>query len=269
MRLSINHHMRYSFSEPQSRVVQLLRMTPLDSAHQTVIDWNIGVDCDARLRQGRDGYGNITTMLYIDGPIEGIELVISGEVLTEDGKGQVSGVVETLPPLFYLRETPLIGFEENVRALAATFTGHTADDAHALAMLVSETVQTRVRRTPKSRTASEVIALGSGNVRDCAHALIALARAAGFPARFVTGHCLDGPNASRHHSAHCWAELHVEGTGWLAFDPSTGCCPGENYVRVATGLDARDSTPLSGTRRGGGMEELDSELRVARSQAQG
>jgi transglutaminase-like putative cysteine protease len=220
MRLSIDHRMRYSFSEPQARVVQLLRMTPLDSATQTVLDWNIGVDCDARLRQGRDGYGNVTTMLYIDGPIEAIELIVSGEVLTDDGKGRVSGVPEPLPPLFWLRETALTEADDTVRDLAAVVSARGLDGVHALAALVSETVKPRDRKTPKSRTAAEVIALGSGNVRDCAHALIATARAAGIPARFVTGHCLTGPNAARHHSSHCWAELHVEGEGWIAFDPS-------------------------------------------------
>ncbi len=269
MRLSIDHRMRYSFSEPQARVVQLLRMTPLDSATQTVLDWNIGVDCDARLRQGHDGYGNVTTMLYLDGPIESISLTISGEVLTEDGNGRVTGVAEALPPLFFLRETPLTIADDGVRDLAAIVPGRSLDDVYALGALVSETVKPRERKTPKSRTAAEVVALGSGNVRDCAHALIATARAAGIPARFVTGHCLTGPNVARHYSSHCWAELHVEGAGWIGFDPSAGCCPGENYVRVAIGLDASDSTPLSGTRRGGGIEELDIDIRVARSQAQG
>ena len=71
-----------------------------------------------------------------------------------------------------------------------------------------------------------------------------------------------------HKSAHCWGELFIEGTGWVGFDPSMGRSPGETYVRVAVGLDAGDSTPLSGTRRGGGIEELDVEVRVAMSQTQ-
>ena len=74
MRLSIDHHTRYRFSQPQARVVQLLRITPSDFAGQTVLDWRIDVDCDARLRTGLDGYGTPTTMLYIDGPIEALEL---------------------------------------------------------------------------------------------------------------------------------------------------------------------------------------------------
>jgi len=58
----------------------------------------------------------------------------------------------------------------------------------------------------------------------------------------------------------------IIGPNWIGFDPSMGRSPGKTYVRVAVGLDAGDSTPLSGTRRGGGIEELDAEVRVAMSQ---
>ena len=83
MRLAIDHRTRYHFSEAQDRVVQLLRMTPHDFGAQTVLDWSIDVNCDARLRDGRDGYGNQTSMLYIDGPITDVEIIVSGEVLTD------------------------------------------------------------------------------------------------------------------------------------------------------------------------------------------
>ncbi len=268
MRLTIDHHVRYRFSEPQARVVQLLRMTPCDTEWQTIIDWNIGVDCDARLRHDRDGYGNITSMLYVDGPVESIELIVSGEVLTEDGKGRVAGTIEPLPPLYFTRTTALTAPDNALIALSSGLAGRGRDDAFALAEKVHGLVKASERRTPKSRTAADVLALGSGNVRDTAHVLIAAARAAGFPARFVSGHCLDRPHATKRQSSHCWAEVHIEGEGWFAFDPSAGCCPGENYVRVAVGLDASDSTPLSGTRRGGGIEELDVDIRVAKSQTQ-
>ncbi|MDB5700256.1 MAG: transglutaminase family protein, partial [Sphingomonadales bacterium] len=76
MRLSIDHHSTYTFSQPQARVVQLLRVTPNDYAAQTVIDWRIDVDCDARLRTGLVGFGIATTMLYVDGPIELISITV-------------------------------------------------------------------------------------------------------------------------------------------------------------------------------------------------
>ena len=145
MRLSIDHRTRYSFSEPQARVVQQLRMTPLDFGAQTIIDWNLDVNCDARLREGRDGYGNVTTMLYVDGPVEAVELIVRGEVLTDDRGGLVSGVCETLPPLFYLRQTPLTGADPAITALSEKLVRampDTAERAGLMAMTLFQTIET-------------------------------------------------------------------------------------------------------------------------------
>ncbi len=264
MRLVIDHRTRYDFSEPQARVVQLLRMTPFDFPGQTISDWRIDVDADARLREGRDGYGNITTMLYVDGPIGGLSIMVRGEVLTDAVPGPVTGVPEPLPPMFFTRITPQTAADEAIVALIGSGErdfGH----ARAIAERVHDAIRAVPGRTPKGITAAEVLAKGEGSVRDLAHVMLAAARAAGFAARLVSGHYLDGPNAGSHKSAHCWTELFIEGAGWHAFDPSTGRIPGEEYVRVAVGLDASDSTPLSGTRRGGGIEELDVDIRVAAS----
>ena len=270
MRLAIDHRTRYHFSEAQDRVVQLLRMTPHDFGAQTVLDWSIGVNCDARLREGRDGYGNQTNMLYIDGPITDVEIVVSGEVLTDDHGGLVFGVPETLPPGFFLRQTPLTTADEAVADLARQLTFGITDpmrQAGLIAIDLFARMEVKAGRTPKSRTAAEALGKGWGSVRDKTHVMLAVARAAGLPARFVSGHCLDGINVAGHHSAHCWAEVFADGTGWVALDPCTGHHIGESYVRVAIGLDASDATPLSGTRTGGGMEELDVDVRVALSQS--
>jgi transglutaminase-like putative cysteine protease len=267
MRLTIDHRTRYRFSQPQARVVQLARMTPHDHTGQTVLNWHIDVDRDVRLRDGRDGYGNWTTMFYLDGPIEALEIRVQGEVLTSDENGRVSGAVETLPPLFFLRATPLTEPTEAItRFVEQTCGGLNAkhDRARALNTALCERLTLQAERTPKSRTPDETLTQGWGNVRDSAQLLVACARVAGLPARFVSGHCLDGPNVSGHKSAHCWAEIHVEGPGWMGFDPALGRSPGEMYVRVAIGLDARDATPLSGTRTGGGIEELDVDVQVSR-----
>jgi transglutaminase-like putative cysteine protease len=270
MRLSIDHRTRYHFSEAQDRVVQLLRMTPHDFGAQTVLDWSIGVSCDARLREGRDGYGNLTSMLYVEGPITDVEIIVSGEVLTDDHGGLVFGVPETLPPGFFLRQTPLTFADDAITELAEARTGNIADPTRHAGLIAIDTfehIQVRAGKTPKSRTAGQALSEGWGSVRDKTHVMLAVARASGLPARFVSGHCLDGINVAGHKSAHCWAEIYAEGTGWLALDPCTGHHIGESYVRVAIGLDASDATPLSGTRTGGGMEELDVDVRVALSQS--
>jgi transglutaminase-like putative cysteine protease len=267
MRLVIDHQTRYSFSEPQARVVQLLRMTPPDTASQTVIGWQIEIDCDARLSPARDGYGNIATMLYVDGPVEAITITVRGEVMTDGGVMPLRGPAEPVAPLTYLRATALTDMEQSIADLAKPHLElPPMERAYALSASVNERIDARPGRTALSRTASDVLRIGQGSVRDCAHVLIAAARASGLPARFVSGHCLKSLNTDVRQSSHGWAEIWIDGTGWIGFDPSMGCRPGESYVRVAVGMDASDATPVSGARRGGGIEELDVGVRVAASQ---
>ena len=263
MRLSIDHHTDYRFSQPQARVVQLLRVTPIDYAAQTVIDWRIDVDCDARLRHGHDGYGNATTMLYIDGPIERLAITVRGEVLTEDTAGIVRGTPELLPPLFYTRTTPLTAAGPAITAMARRVGGSDRlERAHALNAAVRGAISVTPGRGATGLTPEQTIAAGQATVRDAAHLLAAVAGAAGYPSRIVSGHSLHGFGRGTRQSAHYWAEVHVDRLGWLGLDPCTALSPEESYVRVAVGLDASDVTPVSGTRRGGGIEELDVAVRV-------
>lgn len=263
MRLSIDHHTRYRFSVPQARVVQLLRVTPSDYAAQTVIDWRIDVDCDARLRTGLDGYGNPTTMLYIDGPIEALELTVRGEVITEDQAGVVRGAHEPLPPLYFTRATPSTSICDTTRDFSRMMRGSDwLERVHALNAAVGSAIKIEPGRGPVGRTPGEILESGHGTTRDAAHLLVAVARASGCPSRIVSGHSLHGPNRGHRRSAHYWAEINIDRLGWVGLDPSSGFSPDESYVRVAVGLDAYDCTPVSGTRTGGGVEELDVDIRV-------
>ena len=103
--------------------MQLLRLTPSNSHDQTVASWDVHVDRDARMRRGRDGFGNIVTMLYTDGPLDRIEISVSGEVVTSHSDGVVRGVVETLPPAVFLRTTDLTPAAPAIAAWAVAQAG--------------------------------------------------------------------------------------------------------------------------------------------------
>ena len=119
MRITIDHRTHYRFSQPQGRIVQMLRLTPGDTQDQTVVNWHVGVDCDARLRPAVDGFGNAITMLYAEGPIAAIDISVTGEVLTGNASGVVRGSAEPLPPLLFLRETPRTALDDGLTAFAA------------------------------------------------------------------------------------------------------------------------------------------------------
>lgn len=263
MRLFVRHRSDYVFSQPQARLVQLLRLTPGNHHGQSIVSWRINVDCDARLKPRRDGYGNEATMLYIDGPIERICLDVSGEVLTEDRAGMVSGTAEPLPPVYFLQQTALTKPDTAILDFAGDFAegGDALDRAHRL----TEAIEARLTRTApdpaRDQHAAARFDSGEADPQGAAHVLIAAARAAGYPARYVAGH-LYRPDAVDGHAAHGWAELFVEGYGWIGFDALEGRCPTDDYVRVAVGLDHREAAPLSGARIGGGDEALAVDVHV-------
>jgi len=272
MRLLIHHQTEYRFTEPQARVVQMLRLTPCSHIGQNVVDWRIDVDCDARLKHFSDGFGNVVSMLYLAGPIERIGLRVTGEVLTEDRAGVVSGAIESLPPAVYTRPTELTAADDAIQALAEenrSAPGNELGRAHALNSAVHELIRGTPERSPVVRSASEIVAVGSGCSMDMAHVLIAAARTAGFAARFVTGYIYrDDPDHGHRQAPHFWAELDVPGYSWIGFDPINDQCPDDRYVRIAKGLDFRDAAPISGARVGGGHEVLNVGVDVTLSQGQ-
>jgi transglutaminase-like putative cysteine protease len=272
MRLFIRHRTDYRFSEPQARLVQMLRLTPTSHVGQNVVDWRIDVDCDARLKPFRDGFGNEATMLYVDGPLDHISVTVTGEVLTEDRAGLVAGTLEPLPPLVFTQTTTLTHASPEISAFAREIEaggGTPLDRIHRLNEAVYKRLRFDTDRPTPDRDAATIFEEGHGIGQDFAHVFIAAAREIGFPARYVSGHLYDREEeASHRQSTHGWAEAHVEDFGWIGFDPAHEICPHEAYVRVAVGLDYRDAAPVSGARTGRGDERLEVGVRVGLSQAQ-
>lgn len=273
MRLRVDHRTAYRFSEPQARVVQLLRMTPADTDQQTIADWRILVGCDARLKPTRDGFGNIATMLYAEGPLDEIEITVTGEVLTGPSNGSVNGIVsgaaEPFPPALYVRSTPMTAAGEAMLAFAQEATageGPLLDRLRALNHAVHARFPVVDGRPAMGRSAREAFAGGETTVRDLAHIFIASARAIGAPARYVSGYSLIAARGETQPTPHGWAEAWVEdgdaGGNWVGFDPGMGLCAAEEYVRVAIGLDAGGAAPVAGSRLGDGRECLDVEIEV-------
>jgi len=269
MRLHIHHRTAYHYDAPVRRVVQLLRVTPSHFAGQSVIDWRIDVDCDARLREGRDGYGNIVHMLYVDQPVERLAVTVSGKVVTEDRAGIVQGAPHELPPAIFLRSSELTRPGPAVRALAdAVRGGQSLERMHHLCALLHQRIRFDVDATEADTSAEHACAEGHGVCQDFAHMFVAVARLAGIPARYVSGHLFRRDGNHSQSAAHAWAEAWIEDLGWVGFDPVHGHSPDDAYVRVAHGLDYRDAAPVAGARSGGGTEELSVEVEVNQLPAQ-
>ncbi len=268
MRLSIEHRTLYRYQGPVAYSAQVLRLTPAPFACQKTVDWKVECAPAVGLRQGRDGFGNITHFLVVNRPHEAIEIVAAGIVETSDAAGVVSGLAEPVPPAVYLRHTPLT---EPAPAIAALAAGPPGADRIAWLHELMSAIRDKVAYVPgvthAATTAAQALAAGNGVCQDHAHIFITAARLAGIPARYVTGYLLvDEAGESVAH--HAWAEALVPGLGWLAFDPANGVCPTDHYVRLAAALDARYAAPIRGTHFGGVGEELAVEVKVQQAAPQ-
>ena len=265
MQLVVNYSTTYRYTPPARSVIQLLRVTPPSFAGQTVLDWRIDVNRDARLREGRDGYGNITNMLYVEGGVEELVVAVAGRVLTEDKAGVVNGLPHDLPHEVFLRETPLSTAGPALARLADKVVakrGGALDRLHRLAALLHADIRFDTEATAVETTAEQACAAGHGVCQDFAHIFIGVARRLGIPARYVSGHLYRRDGQHEQPAAHAWAEGWIEHLGWTAFDPVNGISADDAYIRVACGLDYRDAAPVAGARAGGGAEEMKVEVRV-------
>jgi len=271
MRLHVDHRTDYAFSEPQRRLVQLLRVTPTNFAAQHVVDWHIDIDCDARLRSHRDGFGNRVTMIYVDGPVSKIALRVSGEVLTDDRSGLIEDANETLPAQAFSRSTDLSRADAAIRKFAKDIAKTKKDPLERMHLLMARLLD-QIHFEPTldevERDAATAFAANQGVCQDHAHIFCAAARAMGIPARYISGHLFRRDGAEQQEASHAWAEAYLPSIGWTGFDPANGISPDDAYVRVACGLDYRDAAPIAGRRVGGGNESLSVDVRVTQAQRQ-
>ena len=266
MRLNVRHETSYSYGTPAQAAIQLLRLTPRNYEGQFVRKWRVEVDADYRLTRDEDPFGNITHMFSIDGPISEMKVVVEGVVDTFDVNGLVRGGAERLPLGYWLRETALTTADPAIRAMARDVAHAEGGDilatAHALMEAVHRRVTYRPGETTAETSAATAFAEGAGVCQDLAQVFIAAARSIGIPARYVGGYFLLS-DTSVQKAGHAWAEAHVQGIGWIGFDPAHNLCPTDRYIRVATGLDSRDAAPVRGSRIGGLDEAMTISVHVS------
>ncbi|WP_413865488.1 transglutaminase domain-containing protein, partial [Albidovulum sp.] len=83
---------------------------------------------------------------------------------------------------------------------------------------------------------------------------------------YASGYLFATEDGAAHEAAHAWAEVWIEGLGWIGFDPANRSCPDDRYVRLGSGLDARDAAPIRGIAQGAGRETLDVTVAVGQGQ---
>ncbi len=152
--------------------------------------------------------------------------------------------------------TYLTTADEQIEAIAKRFSAQYPEPeafADALNTWLYATMRYGRGATTVDTTAAEAFELGQGLCQDYAHIMLAVCRAAGLSARYVSGHLL-GEGRS-----HAWIELLLPDSTpnrgpngessyrAIAFDPTNHRRTTPAYLTIAVGRDYNDVSPTSGS----------------------
>jgi transglutaminase-like putative cysteine protease len=142
------------------------------------------------------------------------------------------------------------GFDPKTRALAADFRAAHADDDAGVVRAALELFHASFRYTlhppllGRDSIDDFLFSTQQGFCEHYASAFVVLMRAAGIPARVVTGYQGGWWNESggyllvRNSDAHAWAEVWMAGRGWVRVDPTAAVSPARIELGAAAANDA-------------------------------
>jgi transglutaminase-like putative cysteine protease len=270
MQLRILHRTAYRYDEPVKYSAQALRLTPRREGRQRVLGWSM--QAPGRRVEQVDAHGNVTHLLTVEDPHKEIEIVVMGDVEVAN-EGELVPHEGPLSPLAYLFATPLTVANDAISELAKEYLGGSEplrERLYGLAGGVGERVRYQKGATSVEDSASAVLARGEGVCQDQAHVFISCCRAAGVPARYVSGYLYSGNGSNGGTAAsHAWVDAWIpEAKAWLGIDVTHREPTGMHHCRLAVGRDYLDAAPVRGVRRGGGREMMDVDVLVSKASDQ-
>jgi len=249
---------RYLYSTPVTDAVTCLRLLPrVRHGAQRVVSTHLCIDPHPRrARSWTDRFGNcVLEMEHAHLPTH-LEIVAEFRTTAVPAHAESAGAARhDLPPVddiaearrLFLPPTPLVDRSAEIESLADALLCRCPTD-EALAWEAMHRVYRRMRYLPGSTgvatPASAALGGRTGVCQDFAQVMLALCRAAGLPARYVSGH-LEGEG-----QMHAWVEvLYAPAEGnltWYPLDPTHNRTAGDGYVTIAVGRDYADVSPISG-----------------------
>jgi transglutaminase-like putative cysteine protease len=250
----LHQRYRYEYDAPVRDLRhRLVVLPPADHGGQRRVDHDLAVaGCRARTAVRSDRFGNTVVEVRADTVPATVEFE-SWAMVRRAGTGDTVAVATSaLADPRLLRPTPLTRADGVLAGVARDLTGPggTLGFADRACSWTRSALAYQWGVTSVRTTAAEALAGGVGVCQDYAHVMLAVCRAAGVPARYVSGH-LVGEGGS-----HAWVEVVVPdpdagperpGTAVaVAFDPTHDRRAGWGYLTVAVGRDYTDVAPTSG-----------------------
>jgi transglutaminase-like putative cysteine protease len=275
-RVGVVHTTKVTYSGAARASYNECRMTPPTMTRQTALATSVRTGSNVPIWSYRDYFGTTVSSFDIQEPHE--ELLVKASATVQTSAAPPAPV--PLPwtelreraaesyVLEYLRETRRTTMDDDVMAAVAGRVAG-ADPAEAAGEIIKwlrEQVSYVAGSTGVQTSAQEAWDAGQGVCQDMAHISVALLRAAGLPARYVSGYLHPDPKAEPGAAvagqSHAWAEYW---TGeWVACDPTNLAPVGERHVVIGRGRDYADVSPLKGIYSGAPSVAMEVKVEITR-----
>lgn len=287
----IEHTTEYRYSEPATESFSELRLRPRDSLRQKVSRHNTRVEPAVLVESHTDYFGNFVETVSI--PFRHPSLVVTSvcDVETKPFNDVLASVQMSVAEARqlhagqrrelhdFLRPSQIVTFQEGVWKLADEFLSPAAPFSESLRALnthLFRTLRYRPGATDAGTTVEQFLKVKEGVCQDFAHLMISVCRAAGIPARYVSGYIetdpVLGPDGEPLDTAligatasHAWLEIFTPQGLWVGFDPTNDCLEGERHVQIGIGRDYADVPPMKGIFQGSNAQSLSVQVRVTRN----
>jgi len=270
MILKVEHTTVFDYDAPIYETATEVRLHPANGsrAAQHCVSFSLQVAPPATVFEYSDFYGNRVHHFNILHSHRQVSITATSVVETA---GPASGGPEQneIYLMDFLGESRYAHFDPAVRDFAEAFGA--IDDPYLKALDICRRINTSFIYEPGvtdvHSTSAVVMALGRGVCQDFAHVMIAVCRQLGMPARYVSGYLYGGGSTPEgmDEASHAWCEIYCGAErGWTGFDPThASLLVDERYIKIGSGRDYADVTPVRGTYKGNSAECLSVSVRVS------
>jgi transglutaminase-like putative cysteine protease len=275
-RIAIRHRTGYRYTGPVRASYNEARLTPPSVDGQRTLQAALSITPAVRPLRYVDYWG--TTVDAFEIHVPHTELVVLATSLVETAGPRPLPIGAEWSELAdraaqdrfaeLLAESTYVPAEPELAEIGQSLRAESAPVEAGLraAAWTHETLQYERGATDVHTSSSEARIAGKGVCQDFAHVTLALLRAIGLPARYVSGYLHPTVNAevgkTTAGQSHAWVEFWAG--AWIAVDPTSHTEVGSRHVVVARGRDYADVRPLSGIYSGPAAERLGVTVEVTR-----
>lgn len=277
MRYRITHHTKYRYTTPDGDEARIklhphvLRLCPRSDGAQWLETFEIAIaPTPTAQHYFLDAGGNTCLQVTFDSPIEGWTIDASSDVCTRRDNpfnylatpwavqlpiDYPSSLAHLLQPYWSMPVGTgvLAGSSPEVLSFAQDLIQATNNNVGyfltGLAQKIAEQFDYQQRLEGMPLPAEVTLQQRAGSCRDFTVLFMAVCRAVGLAARFVSGYQEGDLESDVPNDLHAWAEVYIPGGGWRGFDPTLGLAVGDRHVAIAAAANPQQAAPVSGTMR--------------------